>query len=261
MSDPQQNREDTWEMRVQQAAREVQYPPTPDIAGSVGYRLRSRGRGVWPRRLLQVAAILIVLLLAGMIAVPEIRAGVLELLRLGAVRIFRVEPTPTSPPPSAVPAGTPAPLNSVLELPGETTLENARERFRFPIKLPTYPDGIGLPNRVFLQERRYPLLTLVWTQPDAPDEVRFSLHMMSSRGFAGKYYPWVEQGTTVNGRGALWIANPHLFELHPDRGEDAPLLQRYVNMNVLLWEADDLTYRLETDLPLHEARRIAESLE
>jgi hypothetical protein len=33
-----------------------------------------------------------------------------------------------------------------------------------------------------------------------------------------------------------------------------------VEHNVLLWKVDDITYRLETDLTLAEARRIAESV-
>jgi hypothetical protein len=33
-----------------------------------------------------------------------------------------------------------------------------------------------------------------------------------------------------------------------------------VNANVLLWTEGDITYRLESSLPLDEARRVAESL-
>ena len=38
-------------------------------------------------------------------------------------------------------------------------------------------------------------------------------------------------------------------------------LRRLVEGNVLLWEQDGVTYRLETELPLDEAIKVAESLE
>ncbi|HEX8683412.1 MAG TPA: hypothetical protein VF707_13920, partial [Ardenticatenaceae bacterium] len=52
-------------------------------------------RRVAPTRWLGWAALLL-LMLAGLLAVPQVRAGVLEVLRIGAVRILLVEPTPTT---------------------------------------------------------------------------------------------------------------------------------------------------------------------
>jgi hypothetical protein len=36
---------------------------------------------------------------------------------------------------------------------------------------------------------------------------------------------------------------------------------RLIKGHVLIWEQEEITYRLETDLPLEEAVRVAESLQ
>jgi hypothetical protein len=65
----------------------------------------------------------------------------------------------------------------------------------------------------------------------------------------------VEQ-TQVNGRPAIWTSGDHFLKLMEN-----DLDQRvFVTSHVLIWTEDDVTYRLETDLPLVDAILIAESL-
>ena len=74
------------------------------------------------------------MILAVILAVPPVRAAVLDWIRIGAVRIFLIQPSPTpvptalpeTPAPTALPS--PTPLPSVLDLSGETSLADARKR-------------------------------------------------------------------------------------------------------------------------------------
>ena len=67
------------------------------------------------------------------------------------------------------------------------------------------------------------------------------------------------QQTTVGSAPALWVHGPHMLRFY---GSQHPEWERghLVDGNVLIWAQSWLTMRLETALPLDEARRIAESL-
>lgn len=228
----------------------------------------------------------VLFLLAGLLAVPQVRAGLLTFLRIGAVRILLTAPTPTPTPPpptpteapsvptagpaagsgpTATPSPTPTqvpptptatPLASVLDLAGATTLEEAQAQVGFPIRLPSYPPDLGPPDRVFLQDLGGPAVILVWLAPDQPDRVRLSLHLLGPDIIAQKFQPQVVQETTLHGQRALWTTGPYLLQLRNGAFE----MRRLIEGHVLIWEQDSVTYRLETDLPLEEAIRIAESL-
>lgn len=250
-----------WEERLQGAARNFGYPPTPDIANRVKRQLageQRQGLVVWSRRLVAWAVLLIVLILAGVLASPRVRAGVLEWLQIGAVRIFLTEPSTTPDVPEKEPATEPVPTiippASLLDLAGETSLTHARSRTDFPIRLPAEPPDLGLPDRVFLQTG--PGVILVWLEPDLPGQVRLSLHILGPGAFAGKSQPRVLQETTVHGEPALWAEGPHFLQLEGQRYDE----RRLVDGNVLIWTEENLTYRLETTLSLPEAIRVAESL-
>jgi hypothetical protein len=61
----------------------------------------------------------------------------------------------------------------------------------------------------------------------------------------------------VDGRPALWLVGPHALLLRSGEMDYRTLVQG----NVLIWELGETTYRLETDQPLQEAIRIAESMQ
>jgi len=64
------------------------------------------------------------------------------------------------------------------------------------------------------------------------------------------------QAVRVGSHDAFWISGPHQLSLFTPEGE-----QRFtVTGNVLLWEQDGTTFRLETALPQAEARALAESI-
>ncbi len=238
----------TWEERLRAAARATPYPPTPDVAPAVRQQLAAppQRRAF---RLAASAAALAALLTAVLLLVPPARAAVLEFLQIGAVRIF---PAGNAPVPTALPASPPLHLN----LSGETTLKGAEQQAGFAAPLPAYPPEVGQPDHVFFQDLGGPAVILVWTRPDTPSQVWFSLHVLADDAFVMKMQPNIVQETEVNGQWALWTAGPYIVRSRSGEYE----AQRLVEGNVLIWQAPPYTYRLEIDAPLSEAVRIAESL-
>ena len=235
--------------------------PAPGFANNLETQLRQRvaaqsrrsrmaaeSRSVTPqgtgRRLavhrLPMWAAAVLLLLAGSLFVPEVRARVVEVFRLGAVRILLTDEMPAEDMP---------PLD------GETTLPSAQGQVDFPIRLPTYPPDLGLPDRVLVQEFRDPLIVLLWLNPGQPGHVRYALYQLANTGLIEKLTGRIQE-TQVNGRRALWTQDPHMLRLPTDEGA----VTRNVESNVLVWTEGGVTYRLETDGTLEEAIQIAQSL-
>lgn len=180
--------------------------------------------------------------------------------RPSATREPVASPSPSPPATfTATPPPSPTPLASVLDLAGETTLTEAQEQAGFSLRLPAYPPDLGPPDRVFYQNMGGPVVILVWLDDDQPDRVRLSLHQLGPGTFAWKIEPQFIQETTVRGERAYWTAGPYLLLFQRDYGAE-PDLGRLVEGHVLLWAEGEITYRLETNLPLDEAVQIAESL-
>jgi hypothetical protein len=262
---PDGERDAQWEVEVRRTASTFAYPPTPDIAGKVRPRLSTRqmSRNMRVARVL-AAVLLIALVLGALISVPAVRAKLQEILHIGAITIFVGEPSPTPPPSAVSPTPTPVPpgvLTSVLQLPGETTLADAESQLGRAITLPTYPADLGQPDHVYVQGVDFPLVTLAWLVPGTDDQVRMSLQIVSSAANGAKYEPYRVVDTQVNGRRAMWFENPHQLTFYTDIGAPDEPLTRIIDTHVLVWEADRLTYRLETDLSMEDAVRVAESIE
>ena len=279
MPDAQDAQMEKWEIAVQDRARQFAYPPTPDIAGSVRARLVTPARSGVGRGL-RVAAMVLLALAIATRAVPQTRAFVLDMLRIGAVRIFFGEPTITltptitetpaasgangtpnptrTPRPTAIPPYTP--VASALDLPGETTLADAERQLGSSILLPAYPVTLDAPDHVYAQViGRGVVVTLVWMKPDDPAQIDLVLQTLNAETVASKYFPWEagnQQEVQVNGRRAYWLTGVHRLYFYETEGD----ISRVIDKNVLVWEVGEMTYRLETDQSLDEAIRMAESL-
>ncbi len=249
---------DSWEDKLRALAHSFDYPPAPDVSLAVRQRLVGRQARKITRPLrLAWAAVILTLILAGALAIPGVRAQIVEFIQIGVVRIFQIAPTQPSLQPSLQPSPQPTLLPSLLDLAGETTLEDARLRASFPIRLPDYPAGLGQPDHVFLQTGDGQMLVLVWLDPGQPDRVYLSLHIITPGSITLiKFEPKVIEETTVNGQPAIWAEGPYLIKLRSGDYDDRQL----VSGNTLIWLDGELTYRLESDLPLAEAVKIAESL-
>jgi len=262
------------ERRLERAARAFPYPATPSLVDALRNPQRPKRGIAKSRRPLLAALAAVVVLAALLLAVPGVRAavrswivGVIEIIP--SAPVASASPAPTraaSTPARSATATTPTPTvesDALRGLVGPTSLQDARRRFPSPIRLPSYPAELGAPDRVYLQNLNGSATILVWLDPENPSRVRLSLHLLSSPAFGSKTNvpPENARETSVGGRRALWIDAPHLLEVYNDRGSRDLVLRRLVEGNVLIWEQDGVTYRLETELPLEEAIRIAESLE
>jgi hypothetical protein len=260
--------QELFEKQMVSIARGMEYPRTPDIAGSVTARLRRSPHPRFVSRRLAWSLTAILILLSSLMLIPPARAAILEFIQIGIVRIFRAEPTPVTPPqqefPStmvpmtATPAAAPEPLLPILErLAGERSLEDAQQLVDYPILLPSYPLDLGVPDRIFVQDADGAMTILIWIDPAQPSQVLMSLHMIPPGSWAvEKMDPARVQETTVNGQRAIWAVGPY-----PVRFSNGDLdFVRLVDGHVLIWTDGEVTYRLETELDLEEAIKIAVSL-
>lgn len=159
--------------------------------------------------------------------------------------------------PSPTRSLTSTPLPSILTLAEPVSLQQAERRAGFEVRLPGYPPELGPPSRVYLLELESPMVILVWEQPHG---VGLSLHIIKERPgvfFWQKNQPRVIADTVVGRNRAYWVAGPYYLEIQGERRT----LRLLVEGNVLIWSDGELTYRLESDLEMDQAIRIAESLE
>jgi hypothetical protein len=266
MSELQQ---ELFEKQLVSIARRLDYPRTPAIAGTVMKRLRAPAPPpVFSRRFAwSLTAILV--LFASLMLIPPARAAILEFIQIGIVRIFRAEPTPITPPQQEIssslppvtetPSATAAPLIPVLErLAGERSLTGAQQLVDYPILLPSYPPDLGLPDRIFVQDADGDMTILIWINPEDPTQVLISLHLIPPGSWAvEKMKPARVQETTVNGQRAVWAVGPYPVQFSNGNLD----FVRLIDGHVLIWTEGEVTYRLETELTMEEAVRVAESLE
>jgi hypothetical protein len=274
--------QELFEKQLRSLAKGLEYPRTPDVAGSVMARIsrerlrsapqggdRVEGRRRFLSRRWAWSLTIILILCVSLMLIPTARAAIIDFIQIGVVRIFRSEPTPLPPPNQEVPStivpmtATPIPTAQLLipileKLAGEKTLEEAQNAVRYPILLPSYPPDLGKPDRVFVQDEDGAITVLVWLNPKHPDQILMSLHFLPEGSWAiKKMEPAQIQETTVNGQQAIWATGPYPLLL---RSGDMQYM-RLVEGHVLIWTDGNITYRLETDLSLEEALKIAQSLQ
>lgn len=256
-----------WEIRIQALAAALPFPSTPDIAGAVRQKAAASPGRVWAPRL--VWAILLLLLAAGLLAAPQVRAAVLRVLQIGAVTIFEAESAGTAVPPTTeqpattlpaiIPTATvPAwPTLSLTGIATEMTLAEAQTAVPFPLAWPAYPEDLGEPDHIYVQDPAWPrALILAWQEPGDPAQRRLVLYAIRGQDYAFKQAEMM-QSVLVNGREAAWVSGPHVLYLQDGQAQTG----QFIGGNVLLWSTPlGITYRLEGAESLAEAIRIAESL-
>jgi hypothetical protein len=250
---------DVLERELADLGRHLDTPPASDLAHAVRERIATapvRPSRWWSRRpsrpaLTVVAAGLIMLLVAAGILLwsPDARSAVAERLGLPGVTIVHL---PGEPPPAA----TPSEVNVQLEL-GERapTMDDVRARVSYPVLLPHLPE-LGPPDELYVGSRPAGgQVALVYrARPGLAVSAETGIALLVTQ-FQGRLEPAlfgkglppgsrVEQ-TVVNGRPAYWIeGRPHLFIYRDRAGAIADERVRLAG-NVLLWEQDGLTLRLE----------------
>jgi hypothetical protein len=254
--------------RVREVAGDFPYPPTPAPPRKEAVPHPAPG-GLPLRRALAWVIVATLACLISVTAVPEARAGLVRMLRVGVIDLFFSgpaqstaspsvlgSPSPAGASPTSSPAPTHAPPMSFDQWQGETTLDDARGEAGFKVLLPAYPDDLGLPDRVFLQDQGAPVVFLVWTT-DGGRRIRLLLQELSPDSWGMKKLQLDQiTTTTVQGNPAVWATGPYLLV----SSNGSIRQERIVDGGALIWEQDGITLRLESSLPLEEARKIAESL-
>ena len=270
--------QELFEKQLRSIAKGLEYPRTPAIAGSVMKHLRPSTPPRLVSRRFAWTLTVILILFTSLMLIPPARAAILEFIQIGIVRIFRAEPTPVTPPQqefpvtmvpvTATPVLTSEPLIPILErLAGERSLGGAQQIVDYPILLPSYPPDLGPPDRIFVQDADGAMTILIWIDPDQPTQVLMSLHMIPPGSWqVDKMKPTLIEETTVNGERAIWTIGPYPIQFSNGNMD----FVRLVEGHVLIWTDGEtlapgasagVTYRLETELELEEAIKVAESLE
>lgn len=245
----------------------IAYPATPALAARVQAQLVSPRQTAWLPRRAFIAIVALVIALALLVAIPETREALAQILGLRTIRIIPVTPTATPLPGTFQPV-TATPRSQVLSatpIPRiqccETTLADAQAKSRFKVLLP--PDQS--PSRVYFQSlpsfgSGAQQVILIFGDPNVP---QFTLYQATNI-----LYMKIAQGGTVisesqvKGQRALWLTGAlHVLIVQDSSGSIEFEPERNVNLNTLGWEIGTVTFRVETPLSKEQAIRFAESLQ
>lgn len=237
----------SFEKQVNDWATRFAYPPTPDIAGSIRPLLTkpTPPKAQTTRRLAWALALL--LIAASLLAVPSVRAALVQILRAGGITIFVGEEATTDEIPPLLNEQLPAFTEPLL-------LDDAVARFPY-LQL---PGDLPPPDDVLLHEEPVwdTAVIFLWRDEANPQQIGMSLYQIFVPDYAYKGSEMLEI-TAVNGKQAFWLVGPHYFRLQNAGAEE----WLFVDGSVLIWWEGDVTYRLEGADSLANALRIAESLQ
>ena len=236
----------TLEQQLLDLRASVAWPDTPEIADGIVARLVEPPPT--PRRRLRIAVVALAVALAVATAVlavsPGARSALRDLFRIGGVEITRVDRLPDLDAYGDLFLGEPLPL------------EEAQERVAFTIQQPETKQG-GPVERVFVDESVLGgLVTIVW-----PPEPRVILQQFE--GWALPYvYKIAGPGTVIENveiRGApgVWIEGAPHYVIFATQDSETHERETRLGGNVLIWERNGITYRLEGDVTKQQALAIA----
>ena len=238
------------ERALTELGRRIAVPAAPDLAPAVLARIEPRRVRPHPRRWVLAIALFVLAAFAATLAIPDARSALFRVLLIGGEQIELVD---------ELPAVTPQPpgLDLELALGQRSTLEQARAGAGFDIReLEPEPDRVYLGARGtvwFLYGTPQNVRLLVAQTPGATVDEPFIIKKLAASG------THVEEVSVEGARGYYLGGSPHLVLLLDQSGEVIEESARLAR-NVLVWEANGVTYRLEGDLTRDEALTLAESL-
>lgn len=192
------------------------FPPEPDFEALVLARLERR------RRRWLVPALAVVAATGALLAIPQTRAAILDFFRIGDVSVERVGTQPRAP-------------DREAQLGRPVSFDDAEDAVDFPLLAPDVAFDAYLDERV-----RSGMVNL-----------RFGGLVLSQ--WRGEQLPFVEKQVGPNSltvplevedAPGLWIAGARHEIVYRDGGE-VVFKSRRLAGNVLIWERDGITYRLE----------------
>ncbi len=254
---PQELSDQALEAALARIGEEVDFPPTPSLHRAVRLDIESGAKPAPPARLwlrpaLVGAAALLVAFGLTLTLFPRARDAVADFIGLGGVRIDFGDRAP-----SVVPGE--------LNLGGAIDLTAAEERVGFDVKVPTAPH-LGLYTVHVTEPPKGGMVSLFFGDQypgRRPPDLLITQFRASLKGGFFKKLVFEGAATThveVRDHDGYWVRGAHFF-YYFDGTAPAPRKEDVrLAANVLLWEEDGITYRIEADIPLREALRIAGSL-
>jgi hypothetical protein len=232
------------ERELRALADTVVVPDPPDVRAAVRARIATPAGPARSTRPRWIAAIVVALLATGLVASPQARAAVGDVLRFAGVDVQWGSDADDAPrvPESPLPGAEPA------------SLVAAREQAAFEIGVPSL---LGPPDRVVVADRAR-VVSLLYDGPDG----RIRLDEFDGR-LEPIFYKTVDHSamrTPVNGNDGWWLSGPHSVR-YVDRDGVVHNETARLAASTLIWVSGAVSYRLEADVERDEAVRIAESIE
>jgi hypothetical protein len=255
------------EAQLQEMARGLSWPATPDLAASAAARLAGppvrRSRRL-PPRVLVAAAVVVAVLGVSLAVSPKARRAAAELLGLRGVHIS------TGPPPPIPTTVAPVTPGSPIDLGRPVSVAEAERSIGFAVRVPTLA-GFDRPDGVFVSTPPPGGEVTLMYRPraDLPASAQTGVGLLLTefQGTmeAGFFAKVAEPGTTIEAlavhrQPAYWLAGaPHAFFYRSAQGDIYPDALRLAT-NTLVWQAGPVTLRVEGDITKARALAIADSL-
>jgi hypothetical protein len=268
------------EQALADLGRLIDFPRSPDLTSTIRTRLeaepapreieRDNIRFLTPRRMLAIAAALLLLFLGAALAgLPDFRHAVADRLGVRGIKIVFEDETPT---PVSSPVGT------SLLLGERMALEEAQAVVPFTLRVPNLP-GVGEPDEVYVRELEveagggkpmvsfiyYPSAELPETRETGAGALLIQLQAEDEAALLGK---GIGEGgnmfrVEINDDEGWFIVGPTSFFLYqdPSRSDCCVPDERRPSGNILIWESNGITYRLESNLDSFDSIEFAKSLE
>jgi len=197
---------------------------------------------------------------------PEARNAIADRLGLQGAQFRWVDEAPTP---------EPSPVGAPLRLGSPVSLEQAQAAVDFPVRVPAAA-GFDAPQEIYLLDQvQGAMVSFVYPAgPGLPasDEIGVGALLTQFRGEADR--GMIEKGLpddgvqathlkaiSISGEPGFWISGaPHGFFMVCYGAGDCRQERYRLSGNVLLWEQDGVTLRLESALSLEDALAIAESV-
>jgi hypothetical protein len=244
------------ELALTELAERIDWPRHPDQMPELRRRLAAGSVSRPRRRWIPVTALVLVVVASLLLFSPRARQAVADLLGVAGIEIrFGLEPI--------------EPIGGDLDLGQTVTLEEAAEAIDFELSM---PQDLGDPDGVFLSDRPPSgRVSMVWeasdTLPAAGDSgiglvySQFEIELGEDTDFIKSVTPDSSvRAMKVGGALGFWIEGaPHVISYEDAAGNRVEEETRLAG-NVLMWESEGVTHRIETTLGLGPTLALARSI-
>jgi len=238
-------------------AHHIDWPETPDQAADLRRRLAAAAVRPIRRRWIPVTAVILFVVASLLLFSPTAREAVADLLGVAGIEV-RFDPDPVEV------------VGRQLNLGEAVTLEEAAEAVDFELSV---PENLGPPDAVFLSDRPPSgRVSMVWEGTEALPAAgasgiavvysQFALELADDSDFVKSVTPDTSvRAVEVDRAIGLWIEGaPHVISYEDAAGKRVEEETRLAG-NVLMWESDGVTHRIETTLGLAPTLALAGSLQ